>query len=30
VIVTFSEKEADVDELLKRYEQWIEKQKQWK
>jgi len=28
VIVTFSEKEADVDELLKRYEQWIEKQKQ--
>ena len=28
VIVTFSEKEADVDELLKMYEQWIEKQKQ--
>ena len=28
VIVTFSEKEADVNELLKMYEQWIEKQKQ--
>ena len=28
VIVTFSEKEADVDELLKMYEQWIEKQRQ--
>ena len=26
VIVTFSEKEAEVDELLKMYEQWIEKQ----
>jgi hypothetical protein len=30
VIVTFSEKETDVDELLKTYEQWVEKQKQWK
>jgi hypothetical protein len=28
VIVTFSEKETDVDELLKMYEQWVEKQKQ--
>jgi len=28
VIVTFSEREVDVDELLKMYEQWIEKQKQ--
>jgi hypothetical protein len=27
VIVTFSEKETDVDELIKMYEQWIEKQK---
>jgi len=27
VIVTFSEKETDVDELLKMYEQWV-KQKQ--
>jgi cell fate (sporulation/competence/biofilm development) regulator YmcA (YheA/YmcA/DUF963 family) len=26
VIVTFSEKERDVDELLRMYEQWIEKQ----
>src|SRR5215831_18392345 len=25
VIVTFSEREADVDELLKMYEQWIER-----
>jgi hypothetical protein len=25
VIVTFSEKEGDVDELLRMYEQWIEK-----
>jgi len=27
VIITFSEKEPDVDELLKMYEQWIENQK---
>jgi hypothetical protein len=27
VIITFSEKETDVDELLKMYEQWVEKQK---
>jgi hypothetical protein len=26
VIVTFSEKEGDVDELFRMYEQWIEKQ----
>lgn len=30
VIVTFSEKETDIDELIKMYEQWIEKQKQQK
>jgi len=28
VIVTFSEQETDVDELLKMYEQWVDKQKQ--
>ena len=28
VIVTLSEKEGDVDELLKMYGQWVEKQKQ--
>ena len=26
VIVTFSEKEGEVDELLRMYEQWTEKQ----
>jgi cell fate (sporulation/competence/biofilm development) regulator YmcA (YheA/YmcA/DUF963 family) len=26
LIVTFPEKEGDVDELLMMYEQWIEKQ----
>ena len=30
VIVTFSEKETDIDELIKMYEQWLEKQKQQK
>jgi len=30
VIVTFSEKETDIDELIKMYEQWVEKQKQQK
>jgi len=28
IIITFSEKETDVDELLNMYEQWVEKQKQ--
>ena len=28
VIVTYSEKEGDVDELIKMYEEWISKQKQ--
>jgi hypothetical protein len=28
VIITFSEKEPDVDELLNMYEQWVEKQKE--
>jgi hypothetical protein len=30
VLVTFSEKETDVDELLEIYEQWVEKQKKEK
>jgi hypothetical protein len=30
VIVTFSEKETDIDELIKMHEQWLEKQKQQK
>ncbi|MBV9177145.1 MAG: hypothetical protein JO327_10100 [Nitrososphaeraceae archaeon] len=27
-IITYSEKEGDVDELIKLYEQWVAKQKQ--
>ena len=30
IIITYSEKEGDVDELIKMYEQWIEKQKHQK
>jgi hypothetical protein len=28
VIITYSEKQGDVDELIKLYEQWVAKQKQ--
>jgi len=28
IIITYSEKEGDVDELIKLYEQWVAKQKQ--
>jgi hypothetical protein len=28
VVITYSEKEGDVDELIKLYEQWVAKQKQ--
>jgi hypothetical protein len=28
VIITYSEKEGDVDELIKIYEQWVSSQKQ--
>jgi hypothetical protein len=30
VIITYSEKEGDVDELIKMYEQWVAKQKHQK
>jgi hypothetical protein len=28
IIITYSEREGDVDELIKMYEQWVAKQKQ--
>jgi hypothetical protein len=28
VIITYSEKEEDIDDLIKLYEQWVAKQKQ--